>query len=503
MVYPKDLERFVKHPYRMKRLEGYFSQMSTPLTHHLMDPHMMQVLSAQGYSYDDNPRSVYDPEKLFDALAAYAPGKIPDLIPSQYLTAGISLAYKCFAKPKAEPYLHVLPLTPATVELVTQHPAGSAGLTNYGATKEESKTRALERGIQTLKRQKAPEPCLAGKRTQFNNKTRLIWMYPYSMTVIEGLVFYPILQQLKRCTTPMTIAKHSGVVGTGLRVSAYHKEWHYVLDASQFDAHISRSLLKIDFSIWRTWYDPNEIEPVTGVKVSEIFDLLEHYTIYTPIVMPDGYIYKGKSHGQPSGSYTTNMNDSVNTTIYIGGISLKFNMHVDKEDIAVDGDDGKFSSNRKVDLDDIARFVQKTFNIKLHGKEKSKVYHYDEVIFFEGRYWDNGLPDLDKKGIIDRMVNTEEYRRYPRDRSEIERQVRLTLLNYAATYRSAWRIASDVIDPNRGHYKNGCANIDVNVYDETTNMDVSYWTSGLMRYRQRYIFKDTGCQPNTAMLFWL
>jgi hypothetical protein len=65
------------------------------------------------------------------------------------------LAYACFSRPNDEPTLEGLPLTVPTVELVTSNPRGSAGLTNYGVSKTDSKVRALTRAVQTVKGEKS------------------------------------------------------------------------------------------------------------------------------------------------------------------------------------------------------------------------------------------------------------------------------------------------------------------------------------------------------------
>jgi hypothetical protein len=237
----------------------------------LVDDNVKDVLLAQGYSTDDAPRSVYRVEKLYEALQGFAPGKVPDFRLDDDVKAGLALARASFARPSSEPVLHVLPFNPATIDLITSNPSGSPGLTNYGCSKAESKTRALERGLQSLKGVKQSEPCLAFARTQFNDKTRLVWGFPYSETAIEGLVAWPLLQRFKGGTSPMAFAMTTGALGTKLRTASYHKEWAYSLDMSQFDATLSKRLIVESFKILETWFDPKEVEPVSGLTVREIF----------------------------------------------------------------------------------------------------------------------------------------------------------------------------------------------------------------------------------------
>jgi hypothetical protein len=504
--YQKDLQLFRKNRYRSKRLQPYFKRFSQDDDSVLIDPYVRDVLYAQGLSAEEAPRSIYKVDKLYEALSHYAPGKIPAPKPGDEFTSGIALAYKCFARKEDKPLLHVMPMTPQTIVAVTSNPSGSPGVTNFGCTKAESQTRALERGIQTVLGEKKPEPCLAFKRTQFNDKTRLVWGYPYSMTVIEGLVAKPLIELFKGGCTPMAFAMPSGALGTKLRVASYHKEWAYSLDMSQFDATISAQLIHIGFKVLRTWYDESEVEPVTGKTVGEIFAIIEKYFTYTPIIMPDGNVYYGKDHGVPSGSYFTQLIDSIVNVIIGGTISAKFSLNVSRREIFVLGDDLLMWSNRKMDLDVIAKYANEQFGVRLHGSEKSEIFHYDQIIHYLGRDWDNGLPDLPEEEILKRMVYPESFRKYAKDPVDRERQVHLMLLAYAGTYRSAWRMAYKAIDPSDRNIHRGCGNTDVNTYiHEGNQVELTpEHMSGLMRFMFREkLFGDSGDIPNTALQYWL
>lgn len=498
--------QFTCRPYRSKRLAEYFKRMSQDHTKVEYDDNVADVLKAQGYHVEEAPRSVYKADKLYEALSGYAPNTIPAPKPTDEYRSGISLAYSCFAKPKGQEPLHVLSMTPETIVRITSNPSGSAGLTNYGCTKAESQTRALERGLQTLKREKQPEPCLAFSRTQFNDKTRLVWGYPYSMTVIEGLVAYVLLQEFKGGRTPMAFAMSTGALGTKLRVASYHKEWAYSLDMSQFDATISAELIHIAFKILRTWYDMSEVETVSQCTVGQIFDLIEYYFIHTTIVMPNGKIYIGKDHGVPSGSYFTQIVDSIVNVIIGGTIAAKYHLNVSKREIFVLGDDLLMWSNRKMDLDTIAAYANSAFGVKLHGSEKSRLFHYTEAIHYLGRDWENGVPDLDQDEILKRMIYPERFRQYPKDPEERKRAVRMLLLAYAGTYRRAWRIAYLAMEPNDMWYAQDGNRIDANTYyrdHQVVDADPDH-LSGLMRYIRKYHTPKTrGDIPVTAIQFWV
>jgi hypothetical protein len=326
------------------------------------------------------------------------------------------------------------------------------------------------------------------------------------MTVIEGLVAYNLIQVFKGGTTPMAFAMATGALGTKLRVAAYHKEWAYSLDMSQFDATISAELIHIAFNVLRTWYDLSEVEPVSGKTVDEIFKLIEYYFIHTTIVMPDGCIYIGKDHGVSSGSFFTQIVDSIVNVIIGGTIAARYHLNVSKKEIFVLGDDLLFWSNRVVDLDKVAQYANSQFGVRLHGSEKSAIFHYDQKIHYLGRDWDNGLPGLDEAEILKRMAFPEKFRKYPKDPEERKRAVHMMVLSYAATYREAWKIAYDLLDGSDRNIARGCANLDVNTYCYGRGRDEvdPEYLSGLQRYIQKYhSTRVRGDIPITAMQYWL
>jgi hypothetical protein len=401
------------------------------------------------------------------------------------LKSGIALAYACFSKPKDRPYLTCLPLTPKTVETVTSNPKGSAGLTNYGVSKTESKVRALARAIQTVQEEKGPEACIAFKRTQFNDKTRLVWGYPYSMTIIEGCVAYPLLDVFKGGHTPMAFAMTSGCLGTKLRVASYHKRWAYSLDMSAFDSSICSKLINLAFQIIRTWYDLDQVESITGVTVRRIIDLVEKYFITTPIVMPNSKLYLGKNHGVPSGSFFTQIVDSIVNVIVAGTISSHFSLSVDKKDVFVLGDDLLMWSDRLINLDDMARYATRKLGVKMHGSEKSTVSRFDEPVHYLGRDWSNGIPSLSSDEILKRMLYPERFRRYSMDPSTRNRQIQLLLLSYPTVYWGAWSIIQEALGSDLWYLQDPEL-IDRRVYshsDEEVNPD---HLSGLTRYQMKY-----------------
>lgn len=506
----RDLSSFIVQPYRRKYMSKYFSEMSKDNLKPLWDDNVASVLEEQGFSIIEAPRSVYRVEKLYQALAKYAPSKSPKIdMDDRDVQVGVSLAYACFAKPKGEPTLELCSFTPEYILKITSNKSGSAGLTAWGEHKVDSYMRAYDRALQQISGAKRPEPCVAFKRTQFNDKTRLVWGYPYAMTALEGLFARPLIEWLKQGHTPMAFGKSTGVLGSQLRVAGRHFEWAYSTDVSSFDSAVGQQLIKCAFNILSTWFDLDVVEPTSGHKYREIWNMIVDYFIHTPIVMPDGNVYKGKQHGVPSGSYFTQAIDSVVNTILVGAISAHFNLHVSKENVFVLGDDILFWSNRSVSLEHVTKYASAVFGMTFNA-DKSAKFRYDETIHYLGRNWDRGVPTLDDDEILKRMSQPETFRKYDKVEQKREREVRMLILSYVAVYRSAYHIYLRCMNWPRRYM---CTNMDIEnwVYSTGVSRGRGRFTpnadhmSGLQRYLQKYVIKEHGSLGTftpIALQFW-
>jgi hypothetical protein len=476
---------FIIRPYRTKRLDNFCRQMSSDNPDICFDDNVAAVLRDQGYSWDETPRSIYKVDKLYAALDKYAPGRIPDVPLTPEMEQGIAFARACFGRKSHEEKLQILPFNMQTVVRCTSNPTGSAGLTAWGCKKADAMLRALERGQQVLQGEKKPEPCISFKRTQFNDKTRLVWGYPYAMTVIEGMVAKPLIELFKGKTgSPMAFGMSSMKLGSKLRSSARHNRYAYSTDMSSFDASISARLIRISFGILKSWYDLDSVEPESGKTVREVFDIIEGYFIHTPIVMPDHHIYYGKRHGVPSGSYFTQMIDSVANTIIAGTIAAHFNMYLDKHDTYVLGDDLLMWSDRNLTLEAIANYASRTFGVEFNAKKSTKSL-WNEPVHYLGRVWDQGHPDQEMEQIIARMVYPEQFRVYSRDPEKRDREVDLLLAAMAGSYRSAHRIVrAKLRGPDT--YRLSPVYVDANIFDGDEEVQPEH-LSGLTRFKLKYM----------------
>lgn len=501
----KDLG-FKAHPWRDKRVVDHCKQMSKPDGNIIFDARVASVLRSQGFEWVESPRSVYDPDQLYAALAKYAPTREPEIRIDQHVKSGIALAYKVFAKPEDESHLQVLSLVEDDVRTMTSNPTGSSGLTAFGVKKREAIPLALDSATRIVQGKKVPEPCISFKRTQFHNKTRLIWGYPYSMTVLEGLFARPLIDRFKGSYGPMAFGLTSGCLGARLRSSAAWYKYAYSLDMSSFDSSINSKLIDVAFSILATWFDMDEVEPISQIRHGEIFSRVKKYFIRTPIVMPDQQLYVGKNHGVPSGSYFTQLVDSIVNVIFCGAISSKFHLDVDSNHLYVLGDDLLLWSNRLCDLGCISRYALKAMGLNVHGSEKSRIMKYDEPIHFLGRVWIDGFPTTGEQEILSRMVYPERWRPYSNDSDVAEAEVKILFLSIAATYRDGWRMARRCYFETDSRYR--MPQLVERLPQGLTDNDVDrdgvrqHTLTGSQLYKLKYVF-DRTLKTTVATQYWL
>lgn len=442
---------FRKQPFRRKALKSYFTRMSKDNPSELWDDNIAAILEQQGFQIKKQPRSVYTASKLYSALQEFSPERAPRIKLTRDVYAGIRFAYSCFSRPEGVKPFRIRRFSVPFIESIVTKPKASAGLTAWGQTKAEAKTRAYYRGLQIMQGIKAPDPCIALARTQKEGKTRLVWGYPFAMTAIEGLFARPIIDQLKGGAYPMAFGMTDGMLGAKMRVSAYNKDYAYSVDVHQFDASASKYLINVAFDIIATWFDMDWLEPQSGLRAYQIFEIIRKYFITTPIVMPDGYIYFGKRHGVPSGSYFTQLVDSIINTIYMGTFSSKFGLSLNKNDCSVLGDDSLFWSNKSISLEEVTQYASQMFDAEFQPAKSAKTY-YTQPVRYLGRYWVHGEPTLPRDEIVAKAVQPERYRKYSKDPKERKHQEALLLMSYASVYHNffwdAFRALGYVRRPN-------------------------------------------------------
>lgn len=407
-------------PFRRAALKAYISQMSKPNPDGLFDDHVAKILEQQGFTWEEDPRSVYDPSQLYSALKRYATDWSTFEWTDSHLKFGLRMAYKIFAKPKGLPCITTL-----SDEKVASHALKldkSAGLPSLG-TKRDNLVYAFDREKQIRLGMKAPNPCIAYKRTQQGNKTRLVWGFPLEMTIMEARFARPLIEEFLSRRTPMAFGMTKAELGAKLhRYCSEGKGTQVCLDYSKFDSTVPKLLIKESFRILATWFSTEDLETLG-------WDTIVKYFITTPIVMPDGHMYTGKNHGIPSGSYFTQMVDSIVNVTLMWAMKSRFGFDFDPKSLYVLGDDVIVNIIGSFDLKQMNQYVGQ-FGMILHDDEKTEV----GVTHFLGAYWDKGKPDVPIDKILSKAVFPEVFRDYE---GQPDRGSEDVVRSYASQYLSA------------------------------------------------------------------
>lgn len=410
-------------PFRRASLKRYISQMNTPNPHVVFDDVVAGILEQQGFAWEDDPRSVYEPQQLYAALERYATDWSDFERLDVHLEYGLRMAFKIFAKPRKERVVD--PLTDDEVTRSALKMAKSSGLPLM-TSKSESLTYSFDREKQIRARLKAPNPCVAYKRTQKGNKTRLVWGYPLEMTIMEARFARKLIDIFKQRSTPMAFGMTKTELGA--KLSRYFEEQPGVtvcLDYSKYDTTISATLIRRSFNILATWFSEEDRKRLG-------WDTIVNYFITTPIVMPDGHLYTGKNHGVPSGSYFTQMIDSVVNVALSYALKSRFGLCFGEKQLYVLGDDVILKQSGKVNLSEWAAYL-KSLGFILHDDEKTVV----GKVHFLGAVWKKGKPDALIEELTKKAVFPENFRSYDGQRYVGAENV---LRSYACSYLSAFHL---------------------------------------------------------------
>lgn len=410
-------------PFRRKVLKHYVSQMNTPNPKAVFDDNVAEILEQQGYSWREDPRSIYDPQQLYDALERYATDWNEFEFFDTHLEYGFRKAFKIFAKPKDCQHMDVL----VDEEVVSKalKLSKSSGLPLM-VKKSEALGYGFDRESQVRFGTKAPNPCVAYKRTQANNKTRLVWGYPLEMTIMEARFARPLIDRFKRQRTPMAFGLSKAEMGTYIhRYIVDDPGRIFALDYSKFDNTISATMIKQAFRILSTWFRDCDLDEFGWKKIV-------HYFIHTPIVMPDGHLYKVKHHGVPSGSYFTQIIDSIVNVAICYALSSRFGFRLNERALFVLGDDVLMNiTGGCQELSAWREYVQ-TFGLVINV-DKTMV----DVPHFLGAVWYTGKPDADIEDLVVKAVFPESYRQYGGKPYIGAKHV---LRSYASSYLSGIRL---------------------------------------------------------------
>jgi len=201
-------------------------------------------------------------------------------------------------------------------------------------------------------------PCLAGQRGHMSEidtpKTRLVWIYPAEMLTVEGF-YAPLMYRdfMNDPNSPMLNGKSSQRLYTEWSCGLREGETLYGLDFSAFDSSVPAWLIRVAFNILKqnvnfATFEGKPVGKRDAQKWKNVWDAMVWYFVSTPILMPDGRMFR-KSKGVPSGSWWTQMIDSVVNYILVDYLAACQGVEI--RNLKVLGDDSAFRTGDDFDLE--------------------------------------------------------------------------------------------------------------------------------------------------------
>lgn len=377
----------------------------------LVDKYLLEVFRDQGFEFDperDN-RSVYDPHAMPVALEKY---RVQDSL--SYDSDCLQLAKKdTFNAFCGNQKLDALSLTSCLAPFIKlERSSGLPLATTKGAAFELD----LGRAVSCVESGDPFPPCIAYHRIQFGEsgpKTRLVWGYPLSATLVEAMFARPLIEKFKTNQSPMTLGYNKmelSAVTQHLRNSGLT----YCLDFSRFDATVRSTFIAFAFSILKTHFRAfDEFE-------EECWRRIVSYFLHTTILMPDGFVWQ-KHGGIPSGSYFTQMVGSI--VNYLATQYMSYRSHgsgIPRGWLVVLGDDSLFSMPF-VSLDKLSAYASE-IGLTVNA-EKSIIARKSEAVHFLGHSWPHGVASRPVSDVLKRVVTSERWSNEPIDQLRVDKLV--------------------------------------------------------------------------------
>jgi len=210
-----------------------------------------------------------------------------------------------------------------------------------------------------------------GKLTEVGQEVdRLVWVYPAEMLGIEGIYAVPLIRAYEALgpKNPMLQGKNlDQTIIDWLRRRGQEK-FYLALDISQFDQTVQPWFIRQAFDIlkqnieWATWYG-KPVSPAQQRRWSNVWKTLEWYFINTPMAAPDGVLYR-KSLGVPSGSWFTQLVDSIVNFMYVKFASLYLGFKV--LSLKVLGDDSAAKTSTLADVGQISDLFRSVLQVEVN-----------------------------------------------------------------------------------------------------------------------------------------
>jgi len=344
------------------------------------------------YNQDPRPRSEYHPDRMFEEQFTNYWDDPEIKWNEDALRVAIAKARDAFV-------FSDRPLVPLKTDKVPidDKLTKSAGLPSFGRKKDQY-TYALGRASAIATGRVAPAPCAGFHRTQENQKVRLVWGFPFEMTLLEGRFAIPWLDVAVDRKTPYTV----GMISTTLQGRLRSIEWakvKYCLDWSKFDSTAPRRLINAAFDIIEGSFNADG----WSNEVRRVWEIVKLYFKTCPILMPDGFIYHGRKRGIPSGSWLTQIVGSIVNYIAIHYI-IQLTGDIVNNDVVVYGDDSVLGMETFPDVVKWAE-VASSFGMRI-SPHKQHLTHSARIHFL-GHTWGGLVPTRPVEETLNKLVTSE------------------------------------------------------------------------------------------------
>ena len=372
-------------------LSGYLRQMQAK-TGVIKDAVMESVMKDLGFHFEDQTaaRSLYTVDTLYEGLRNYDAKQT--FAPSQ---KSLSDAFLRVSKIYESHFGTLTAASPEVVlRMVRKDAAASAP---YFCSKEEVIDTVLDSLDEADK-----HPCVAYYRTQarmqpdasFKQSVRLVWGFPFAMTILEGQYARPLIDLFKSVDTPYALGFRKAELGARLNSFSW-KNFVGSFDWSKFDSTMPAQIISLTFKLMRKFF--TEVDEDTWQRIVKYF-------IFTPILMPNGKVYVGKNHGIPSGSYFTNLVGSLANLLMMEYLSIECKFKL--QEVLVHGDDSIVASNQELPLKEMALVAAQHFGMTLHP-DKQRYTKKDHNLEFLSHMWIGGRPYRDNIETAQHLVYAE------------------------------------------------------------------------------------------------
>lgn len=400
-------------------LYSYARQYSQQNDFHVVNHDVQEFLALSGVEPEISIASIYEPQQLFDTLAQFGNDMDP-MKKAVYRSVGkeaLSCAFDRAMRTFGYDGLGKLQVNLSEESIKSEVKlAKSGGI--WFSNKEDSWDDAWNHSQRAIRKEVRLKPYIAYYRTQRNNKSRLVWCSGTDSIILEGMFIPQLIKAFKKHDV-MAIGQNPSELGMSVSEIVNQRRHIYGLDYSKFDSTVPSDFIVQAFRILRTWF------PEFDEKTEIAWKLMIDNFLHGNIVMPDGYLYKGRKKGIPSGSWATQVIGSIVNYMVTVYITHRAGQPVYGRNVLTLGDDSVFGLDISPSLTKLTEFAAE-LGMKVNPEKSHTCLQYG-VIHFLGFDWKDAKRYRDLMELLQSAIYSERLRK--RETSQtIEQQIRSRVL---------------------------------------------------------------------------